>query len=147
MKARTKQRVAEVLAAPYARVLRRDADGGFGAEALEFPGCYSAGADGPEALANLDEAMALWVASQLEQGQEIPPPLAVAEYSGRVTLRLPPSLHERAALLAVAEGVSLNRWLSAAVAVYAGERVDVGRAREVARVAEGEAGYGSGRGE
>ena len=38
--------IAAVLAAPHARVFRHD-DDGVGAEVLEFPGCYSAGADGP----------------------------------------------------------------------------------------------------
>lgn len=108
------RRVAEVLAAPYARVLRRDEDG-VSAEVLEFPGCYSAGPDGPSAWEGVEEAMALWVESQLEQGQDIPPPLAGGRYQGRISLRVLPSVHARAALIAAAEGVSLNRWLSAAV--------------------------------
>ena len=113
-KTEVKKRVAQVLAAPYARVFRHDEDG-VGAEVLEFPGCYSAGDDGPEAWANLEEAMALWVASQLAQGQEIPEPFAAKEYQGRISLRVLPSVHARAAMLAAAEGVSLNRWLSSAV--------------------------------
>ena len=108
------RRVAEVLAAPYARVLRRDEDG-VSAEVLEFPGCYSAGPDGPSAWEGLEEAMGLWVESQLAQGEEIPPPLAAGRYQGRISLRVLPSVHARAALVAAAEGVSLNRWLSAAV--------------------------------
>ena len=82
---------------------------------LEFPGCYSAGPDGPSAWEGLEEAMGLWVESQLAQGQEIPPPLAAGRYQGRISLRVLPSVHARAALVAAAEGVSLNRWLSAAV--------------------------------
>lgn len=113
-KAAVKKQIAAVLAAPYARVFRQD-DDGVSAEVLEFPGCYSAGADGPEAWANLEEAMVLWVESQLAQGQEIPEPLAVKEYQGRISLRVLPSVHARAAMLAASEGVSLNRWLSSAV--------------------------------
>ena len=109
-----RRRVAAVLAAPYARVLRRDEDG-VSAEVLEFPGCYSAGPDGPSAWEGLEEAMGLWVESQLAQGEEIPPPLAAGRYQGRISLRVLPSVHARAALVAAAEGVSLNRWLSAAV--------------------------------
>lgn len=39
----------------------------------------------------------------------------------RVTLRFPPSLHERAVLRATLEGMSLNRFLSAAVATSVDE--------------------------
>ena len=110
-----------VLAAPYARVFRREEEGGYSAEVLELSGCYSAGDDATEAMANLEEAMALWVQSALADGQQIPPPLAATEYAGRISLRLLPSMHERAVLLAAAEGASLNRWLSDAIATYAGE--------------------------
>ena len=109
-----KRSVEQVLAAPYARVFRQD-DDGVSAEVLEFPGCYSSGEDGPSAWANLEEAMTLWVESQLQQGPEIPSPMASTGYQGRISLRVLPSVHRRAALLAAAEGVSLNRWLSAAV--------------------------------
>ena len=109
-----KKRIAEVRAAPYARIFRQDEDG-VSAEVLEFPGSYSAGADGPSAWASLEEAMGLWVESQLEQGQDIPEPLDAASYRGRISLRVLPSLHRRAALPAAAEGVSVNRWLSSAV--------------------------------
>lgn len=50
-----------------------------------------------------------------------PNPILSEEYSGRPSLRLPKSLHARAAKLAENEGVSLNTYLVAAVAMYAGE--------------------------
>ena len=129
----TGDRVAEVVSAPYARILRQTEDG-VSAEVLEFPGCYSAGADAASAWEGLEEAMALWVESQLAQGQEIPPPLAEGSYQGRISLRVLPSLHRRAALLSAAEGVSLNRWLSAAVERAAsGGRVSGGQAAPQAR--------------
>ena len=117
---RVRETVAEVLGAPYARVFRAEAEGGFTAEVLEFPGCISAGEDAAEAMRNLEEAIAAWVEAKLMLGAAIPPPLASAEYNGRISLRVPPSLHERVLLLAVAEGVSLNRWLSAAIAAETG---------------------------
>ena len=60
----------------------------------------------------------MWIESELEAGQPIPSPLDPQTFSGRVTLRLPPSVHQRAAILAELEGVSLNRLLSAAIASY-----------------------------
>lgn len=117
----TEDRIAQVLAAPYARVIRPAEEGGFNCEVLEFPGCYATGDDAAEATENLEEAMSLWVETTLGQGQDIPEPISADDYSGRFTLRLPPSIHHRADLLARVEGVSLNRFLSAAVAQYVGE--------------------------
>lgn len=105
---------------PYARVLIRDDDDGYAAEVIEFPGCYSGGDSAEEAMSNLDEAIELWVGATLDEGLEIPPPLLNADFSGRVTLRLLPSIHERASILAGREGVSLNRFLSNAVSYYVG---------------------------
>lgn len=105
---------------PYARILTRDEDGRYAAEVLEFPGCLSSGDSAEEALANLDEAIEVWVGATLDEGAEVPPPMLHSEFSGRVTLRLLPSVHERAAILARREGVSLNRLLSNAVSYYVG---------------------------
>lgn len=117
-----RQVVTQALRAPYTRIFRAEEEGGFSVQVLEFPGCYSSGDDATEAMSNLEEAIAIWVESQLHQGQVIPPPLVNQEHSGRVTLRLPPSLHERAAMLAAAEAVSLNRFFAMAIAQAVGER-------------------------
>lgn len=51
----------------------------------------------------------LWLEAELEQGHEIPTPLAERGHSGRITVRLGPALHARAAQLSAQEGISLNR--------------------------------------
>lgn len=117
-----RQVVAQALRAPYTRIFRAEEEGGFSVQVLEFPGCYSSGDDATEAMTNVEEAIAIWVESQLRQGQVIPPPPVNQEHSGRVTLRLPPSLHERAAMFAAAEEVSLNRFFAMAIAQAVGER-------------------------
>ena len=71
-------------------------------------------------MANLDEAIEVWVGATLDEGIDVPPPMLHSEFSGRVTLRLLPSVHERASMLARVEGVSLNRLLSNAVSHYVG---------------------------
>ena len=116
-------RIARTLRAPYARIFQHDPESGaFTASVLEFPGCVTDGDSVEEANANLEEAIAGWVETELELGHDIPRPLADRDYSGRITVRLGPALHERATLLAQDEGISLNRWLSAAIASYAGEQ-------------------------
>lgn len=114
----TASQIGAYLVAPYHRIFVEE-DGLIGAHVLELPGCFSSGATPTEAWENLNEAMALWIESEIEAGQPIPSPLDPQAFSGRVTLRLPPSVHQRAAVLAELEGVSLNRLLSAAIASYA----------------------------
>ena len=112
--------VRVALAAPYTRLLTREEDGGYSTSVLELPGCFSSGDTPEDAMEMLDEAIELWVAVEVEDGHDIPPPSRAVEYSGRLTLRLLPSIHERAALLAQHEGVSLNRYLANAISYYVG---------------------------
>lgn len=56
-----------------------------------------------------------------ELGRPMPPPyLAPHEYSGRVTLRLPQSLHRSLAQMAEDEGISLNYLLASVLAAFRG---------------------------
>ena len=112
--------VRAAVAAPYTRLFTREEDGGYSTSVLELPGCYSSGDTAQEAMELLDEAIAMWVEAELEDGHDIPPPSRAVEYSGRLTLRLLPSIHERAAVLAQHEGVSLNRYLASAISYYVG---------------------------
>lgn len=92
---------------------------------LEFPGCFAQGETVEEAYANLEDAAHDWILAALDAGQEIPPPAEEQTHSGRILLRLPRSLHRRAAELAEQEGTSLNQLILAAVA----ERLGAGAAR------------------
>lgn len=117
------ERVAEIEALmrrPYAHILEREADGRYGALLLEFPGVVADGDTPDEAVAALDEALRTHLDVMLEQGRRIPDPLFESDYSGRVSLRIPPSLHAEAAQLAASLGVSMNRFLSDAVARHVG---------------------------
>jgi predicted RNase H-like HicB family nuclease len=108
------------VAAPYTRLFTREEDGRYSTSVLELPGCFSSGDTPEDAMEMLDEAIEMWVGLELERGHDIPPPSESVEYSGRITLRLIPSIHERAALLAQHEGVSLNRYLANAISYYVG---------------------------
>ncbi len=112
--------VRAAVAAPYTRLFTREEDGRYSTSVLELPGCFSSGDTPEDAMEMLDEAIELWVEAELEDGHDIPPPSRAVEYSGRLTLRLLPSIHERAALLAQHERVSLNRYLANAISYYVG---------------------------
>jgi predicted RNase H-like HicB family nuclease len=112
--------VNQIVAKPYARVFTPDPSGGYAAQVLEFPGCFSDGDTPDEAYRNLQEAAENWVEAALAQGMAIPEPFATQGYSGTVSLRLPRSIHRRAAEYAHKDGVSLNQFLLSAIAARVG---------------------------
>ena len=107
-------------ARPYSFALTEGEDGVYTAQVLELPGAISEGDTPQEALTNGRNALAAVIAAMLDRGQEIPEPFESREFSGTTQLRMPPSLHARAVALARRDNVSLNRFLSAAVAHYVG---------------------------
>jgi predicted HicB family RNase H-like nuclease len=103
-------------------MLTRGDDGVFTVQVRELPGAISEGDTADEALVAGRKALAGVIGVMLDRGQTIPEPDETREYSGTLQLRIPPSLHARATFLARDDGVSLNRFLSAAVATYVGHK-------------------------
>lgn len=101
----------EILKRPYERVLIPEEDGGFSAYIAEFEGCFAQGETADEALAALNNTAIAWIEAELEAGHSIPEPWNAQEFSGRLLLRLPKSLHQQLGRLANKEGVSLNQYL------------------------------------
>ena len=114
------ERAAKLAARPYAFSLTEGDDGVYTVQVLELPGAISEGGTPSEALANGHDALTGVIAAMLERRQDIPEPLEVREFSGTTQLRMPPSLHARAVALARRDNVSLNRFLTTAVAHYIG---------------------------
>jgi len=104
---------------PYSRILI-PVDGTYSAKVLEFHGCFAQGNTPEEAYANLEKAAESWIEVTLNQGQEIPPPLASHDYSGRIVLRIPRSIHKQAAKFAEMDDTSLNQFFLTAVAARVG---------------------------
>ena len=77
---------------------------------MEFEGCMTDGDTKEETLQNLQEAMELWIETKLANGFEVPEPIQETKVSGKFTLRLPKSLHQRLTMEAGKEGVSLNQY-------------------------------------
>ncbi|MCB8976749.1 MAG: type II toxin-antitoxin system HicB family antitoxin [Ardenticatenaceae bacterium] len=71
----------------------------------------------PEAALNgIRQVVADVVADLTDNGEEIPEPIALKQYSGKFLVRIPPELHRRLALEAAEAGVSLNRLASSKLA-------------------------------
>ena len=79
----------------------------------EFPS-LSWLAKGPEAaLKGIRKVVAEVVADIEKQGESIPEPIALRDYSGKFVVRVPPHVHRQLAIQAAESGVSLNRLASA----------------------------------
>lgn len=126
--------IQALLRRPYRRVVQGDSDDGFLAFVPEWPGCVTAGATPAEALARLEDAMALWATERIAMGLDVPGPSPMPSdqrhraYSGQFRVRLPASLHRDLALAAECEGVSLNAFVVAALARETGRRASIGSA-------------------
>lgn len=111
-------------------------DGGvFLAEVPELPGCMSDGETPEEAARNVQSAIEAWLAAAREDGRPIPAPRLWEEEdepSGRVSLRLPKSMHRELLEGARRDGVSLNQRVTHLLGLALGmERssVAIGRAK------------------
>ena len=103
---------------PY-ELIRDTEEGGFFVTHPDLDGCAAQGETAEEAVENLDVARELWIETRLEDGLPVPEP-APEEPSGRVSLRMPSSLHAKLVRVAERQGVSLNLLLNAALAEYVG---------------------------
>jgi antitoxin HicB len=119
---------------PYRTDLYFDAeDGVWFVTFPELPGCKAHGATREEALAAGDEIKSLWLETALEKRAQVPEPAPEPTYSGKFGLRIPKSLHERAAKMAAADGVSLNTFAVQSLA----EAVERAGQKAIIRYVEG----------
>jgi len=77
----------------------------------DLPGCMSDGDTIKDAIIMGEDAKKAWIETRLEEGQDIPEPFSADNYSGRITVRAPGSLHRDLVEQAEREGVSLNQYL------------------------------------
>jgi antitoxin HicB len=128
--------VERYLALPYHVTLVRDGDGEDGpwvAQVEELAGCTSRAATAEQAANGIQQAMSDWITEALREGREVPEPKPVDEHSGRLLLRMPRTLHAELTRLAEREGVSLNQFITDALASAVGWRL----ARSARRAATG----------
>src|SRR5262245_53128263 len=121
---------AEILKRPYGRTVMPEPDGTFRAEIIEFPGCIATGDTAVEALERLGNVAASWLEVMLSKNQTIPEPIENIEgFSGKLVLRLPKSLHKKAAHMAARDGISLNQFILSSLAEQVGAKSVVANIR------------------
>jgi antitoxin HicB len=94
---------------PYRKVVLPLPEGGFLVQVPDLPGCQADGDTEAEALVEIQEAMLAWIESALLHGDSVPEPTPISEYSGKMLVRMPKSLHRRLIERAEAESVSANQ--------------------------------------
>jgi predicted RNase H-like HicB family nuclease len=139
----TKKAIDEILSRPYEIDFEygQGPDEGILAYVVEWPDCFAAGRDRAEALAALEQAMRELAAYRLDHGLEIPTP--ASGFSGKVLLRMPKKLHRDAERNATRDGVSLNTWLTTAIAREVGPTKKPARASR-SRIADKKIRYRAG---
>jgi len=80
---------------------------------VEFPSLSWLATTPEESLAGIRAIVADVVTDLQANGEPVPEPLAIKEYSGRFMVRIPPTLHRQLAIEAAEAGISLNRLASA----------------------------------
>lgn len=97
------------LARDYPFTVLADPEGGFVIVFPDLPGCMTQAETWEEIGPLADEARRLWLETAYEHNaQPLPLPSFPEEYSGKLNLRLPKSLHRALVEGAEREGVSLN---------------------------------------
>jgi len=103
----------------YPIEIRESLEGGYFATHPDLDGCMAEGSTLEEAVAHLADARELWIEARLAGGYAVPEPDS-EEYSGRVSLRMTPSLHAQLVRIADRSEVSLNLLINSVLSSYAG---------------------------
>ena len=104
--------IKDYMKLPYTKLVQEMNDESghyFYGRVLELDGCQSTGDTLEELYQNLNEAMEGYLEVKQENNLPIPIPETSNNYSGKFTVRLPKTLHQKLAIEADKEGISLNQ--------------------------------------
>lgn len=111
---------------PYTIILERWDDGKgpyWVARVAELPHCMIHGNSPEEAIKEIEKVKNDWIRSNLKRGLPIPEP-SPRKYSGKMILRISPSLHKLLVQRAEIEGMSLNQYMATALATSVGLSIE-----------------------
>lgn len=117
--------VDDYLKLPYQITLVREDDGGkasWVARVEEIPGCTTRARTPQEAASMVSRRLSDWIAEAIQEGRQIPEPKSAESHSGRLLLRMPQTLHGELTRFAEREQVSLNQFITDALAGAVGWR-------------------------
>jgi len=108
---------------PYAMIIHDSEEGGYAVEIPDLPGCISQGETIEEAVKMISDAKISWLETAIEEGLEIPEPADLENYSGKLNIRIPKSMHRILSKKAREENVSLNQYINYQLARGIGYRL------------------------
>lgn len=93
-------------------VVWSEEDEAFVARVAEFPSLATHGGKSSDALREIQEVVRVVIEDLKESEEPVPAPLNQQRYSGKLNLRMPSYLHQRLAIEAAQQGVSLNHYIT-----------------------------------
>jgi antitoxin HicB len=119
-----REAVADPREVPYPVTLVRDEEeaGAWVATIDALAGCSARGSSPDEALEHVASAAAQWLETARQEGRDVPEPKTAQSHSGRLLLRMPQTMHAELARAAERERVSLNQFITDALAGALGWR-------------------------
>lgn len=94
------------------RVTWSEEDGQYIGLCAEFPSLSWLAGTPAAALAGIRKIVRQVVRDMKSSGEPVPEPLAIKNYSGKFTVRVPPEVHRKLQIQAAESRVSLNRLVS-----------------------------------
>ena len=79
------------------------------AHCLEFPSLAAHGDTPERALKEIEFVVSESIRWMIDEGESVPEPLGSRRFRGNITLRVPPDVHRRLAILSAEQGVSINQ--------------------------------------
>lgn len=89
-----------------------EADQCFFGRVTEFPSLSAFAATQIAALQEINEVVGFVLEDMAKAGEAIPEPLSKRQYSGKLNLRVPETLHRKLSLEAARQGVSLDQFIA-----------------------------------
>ncbi len=99
------------------RITWSDEDGEYVGLCAEFPGLSWLDKTPEAALKGVRKLVAEAISDMKSNNENVPQPLALKSYSGKFMVRVPPNIHRDIAIQAAEAGVSINRVVSAKLAM------------------------------
>ncbi len=82
----------------------------------EFPSLAAHGSTQEKALHEIGNVVKFVLEDLAAEKEQIPVPLSKRDFSGKLNVRMPKTLHRRLAAESTREGVSLNNWINTKLA-------------------------------
>lgn len=94
----------------YPMLIFKEENENYFVEYPDLPGCMSCAPNLQKAIEMGEDAKKCWIETALEEGNEIPEPKELDDYSGNFRIRMPKTLHKNLVKKAKQEGISMNQY-------------------------------------